>query len=146
MTGFSTSDITPIGDRMDGIGDSAVKTGQEFAHVGESAWRGKYLLSMATDEARMPNAASLPSRSAPPRMARTAMRAGTGRRGAFLGGLQQIGYLPAVLAAAVVFLFCPALILVIFRMSLMAEPLAERQVRLWMAERLRERGYGTSAG
>jgi len=81
-----------------------------------------------------------------PRTAAAAMRAGKGRRGAFLGGLLQIGYLLAVLAVAVVFLFCPALILAMFLMSLMPEPLAERQARLWMAERLRERGYGTPAG
>lgn len=75
-----------------------------------------------------------------------AMRARNGRGGAFLGGLLQIGYLLAVLAVAVVFLFCPALILVMFLMSLMPEPLAERQARLWMAQRLRERGSGTTAG
>jgi hypothetical protein len=51
-----------------------------------------------------------------------------------------------VIAPAVVFLFCPALILVMSLMSLMPEPLAERRARLWMAERLRERGYGTPAG
>jgi hypothetical protein len=60
---------------------------------------------MATGQARMPDAASLPSRSALPR------------------GVD-----------------IPVL------MSLMPEPLAERQARLWMAERLRERGYGTLAG
>jgi len=86
------------------------------------------------------NTPALPARAA------TAMRAGKGRRGAFLSGLLQIGYLLAVLAAVVVFLFCPAPILVMFLMSLMPEPLAERQARLWMAERLRERGYGTTAG
>ena len=51
-----------------------------------------------------------------------------------------------MLAVAIVFLFCPVLILVMFLMSLMPQPLAERQARLWMAERLRERGYGTPAG
>ena len=63
----------------------------------------------------------------------------------FLSGLPQIGYLPAVLAV-VVFVFCPALILVMFVMSLMPEALTEPRARLWMAERLRERGYGTPAG
>ena len=48
----------------------------------------------------------------------------------------------AVLAIAVVFLFCPALILVMFLMSLMPVTLAERQARLWLAQALRERGYG----
>ena len=81
-----------------------------------------------------------------PGRARTAITARKGRGGAFLSGLLQIGYLLAVLAVAVVFLFCPVLILVMFLMSLMPEPLAERQARLWMAERLRERGYGTPAG
>jgi hypothetical protein len=28
------------GGIFDGIGDSAVKTGQDFAHVGESIWHG----------------------------------------------------------------------------------------------------------
>ncbi len=51
----------------------------------------------------------------------------------------------AVLAIAVVFLFCPALILVMFLMSLMPVTLAERQARLWLAQALRERGYGTPA-
>jgi hypothetical protein len=86
------------------------------------------------------NTPSLPGR------ARTVMRVGRGRSGAFLSGLAQLGYLLAVLAVAVVFLFCPALILAMFLMSLMPEPLTERQARLWMAERLRERGYGTPAG
>jgi hypothetical protein len=81
-----------------------------------------------------------------PHAARTVMRAGKGRSGAFLSGLLQIGYLLAVLAVAAVFLFCPALILAMFLMSLMPEPLTERQARLWMAQRLRERGCGTPAG
>jgi hypothetical protein len=48
----------------------------------------------------------------------------------------------AVLAAAVVFLFCPALILALLLMSLLPETLPERQARLWMAERLRDHGHG----
>ena len=102
----------------------------------------------------MPDAASLPPRSALPRDVDIPVLPGAGitwydrggsywrRRVAFL----QIGYLLAVLAIAVVFLFCPALILAMFLTSLMPEPLTERQARLWMAERLRNRGYGTSAG
>ncbi len=82
----------------------------------------------------------------PPGRARTVMRARQGRGGAFLSGLKQIGYLVAVLAAAVVFLFCPALILALFLMSLLPETLTERQARLWMADQLRERGLGTTAG
>ena len=62
----------------------------------------KYLLSMATGEARMPDAASLPPRGALPR------------------DVDIPGRLP--------------------------EPLAERQARLWMAERLRGRRHGTPAG
>jgi hypothetical protein len=84
------------------------------------------------------NTPSLPGR------ARMVMRAGRG--GAFLSGLVQIGYLLAVLAAAVVFLFCPAIFLAMFLMSLLPEPLTERQARLWMAAQLRDRGLGTPAG
>jgi hypothetical protein len=40
----------------------------------------------------------------------------------------------------------PALILAMFLTSAMPGSLAERQARLWMAERLRERGDGTPAG
>lgn len=81
-----------------------------------------------------------------PGRARTNMRAGRGRAAGLLSGFVQIGYLLAVLGVAVVFLFCPVLILVLFLMSLLPEPLPERQARLWMAERLRERGDGTTAG
>jgi hypothetical protein len=94
----------------------------------------------AVRTARRWNTPSLPGR------ARTVMRAGRGRAGGFLSGLAQLGYLLAVLAAAVVFLFCPALILALFLMSLLPQPLPERQARLWMAERLRQRGHGTPAG
>ena len=62
-----------------------------------------------------------------------------------MGWLAQIGYLLAVLAAAVVFLFCPALVLALFSMSLLPETLPERQARLWVAGQLRER-RGTPAG
>ena len=63
-----------------------------------------------------------------------------------VGWVAQIGYLLAVLAAAVVFLFCPALVLALFSMSLLPETLPERQARLWVAGQLRERGRGTPAG
>ena len=56
------------------------------------------------------------------------------------------GYLAPVLAIAVVFLVCPAVFLAMFLMSLLPEPLTERPARLWMAEQLRERGYGAAAG
>jgi hypothetical protein len=59
------------------------------------------------------------------------------------GGLARIGYLLlAVLAAAVVFLFCPAL----FSMSLLPETCRERQVRPWATGQLGERGRGPPAG
>ena len=68
------------------------------------------------------------------------------RPGAVVSGLAQIGYLLAVLSAAAVFLLCPALVLALFLMSLLPETLPERQARLWVAGRLRERGHGTPAG
>jgi hypothetical protein len=48
--------------------------------------------------------------------------------------------------AAVVFLFCPALALALFLMSLLPETLPERQARLWVAGQPREGGHGTPAG
>jgi hypothetical protein len=66
--------------------------------------------------------------------------------GAVVSGLALIGYLLAVLAAAVVFLFCPALVLALFLMSLLPETLPERQARLWVAGQLRERGHSRPAG
>src|SRR5262249_10864904 len=68
------------------------------------------------------------------------------RPGAVVSGLAQIGYLLAVLSSAAVFLLCPALVLVLFLMSLLPETLPERQARLSVAGRLRERGHGTPAG
>lgn len=63
-----------------------------------------------------------------------------------LSGLVQIGYTLAVLIAAIAFLFFPGFFLLMFLTSLLPEPPAERQARLWMAERLRERGYEIPAG
>jgi hypothetical protein len=68
------------------------------------------------------------------------------RPGAVVSGLAQISYLLAVLAVAVVFLFCPALVLALFLMSLLPETLPERQARLWVAGPLREHDQGTLAG
>ncbi|MBO0818073.1 MAG: hypothetical protein J2P30_23315 [Actinobacteria bacterium] len=68
------------------------------------------------------------------------------RPGAVVSGLAQIGYLLVVVAVAVVFLLCPALVLALFLMSLLPETLPERQARLWVAERLRERGHGAPGG
>lgn len=78
-----------------------------------------------------------------PRSARTVFRVGHGRSGAFLSGFVQIGYLLAVLVCAFAFLLFPGLIVAMFLASLLPEPLVERQARLWMAGRLRERGIGT---
>ena len=77
-----------------------------------------------------------------PRGARTVFRVGHGRSGAFLSSFLQLGYLLAVLVCAFAFLLFPGLIVAMFLVSLLPEPLAERQARLWMTERLRERGIG----
>jgi hypothetical protein len=61
-------------------------------------------------------------------------------RGALLNVVIQLGWVLAVIVAAVAFLFCPALFLAMFLSSLLPEPLVERQARLWVAERLREHG------
>lgn len=114
-------------------------TGFTVALAVDAAVAVAVLVYFAVRTARRWNTASLPGR------ARTTQRAGRGRSGV-LSGFLQIGYLLAVLAAAVVFLFCPALIVALFLMSLLPEPLTERQARLWVAERLRERGHGTTAG
>jgi len=99
----------------------------------------------------MAAAASLPPRRPLPRDVDIPALPGVGvtwydRGGAFPGGLLRIGYLLAVLAIAVVLLFCPAVFLAMFLASLPPEPLTERQARLWMAERLRQPGHGTAAG
>jgi len=75
-----------------------------------------------------------------PRRAGTVLRAGKGPSGAVLSGFLQLGYVVAVLVCAVLFLFFPGLIVAFFLMSLLPEPLSERQARLWMAEQLHERG------
>ena len=51
-----------------------------------------------------------------------------------------------MLIAAIAFLFFPGFFLLMFLTSLLPEPPAERQARVWMAERLRERGYELPAG
>jgi hypothetical protein len=75
-----------------------------------------------------------------PGQARTVFRVGKGRSGAVLSGFLQLAYLGAGLVLAVVFLFFPALFVAMFLMSLMPQPLMERQARLSMAEQLRGRG------
>jgi hypothetical protein len=116
------------------------RTGFTVALAIDVALAVAVLVYFAIRTARRWNTPALPGR------ARTVFRAGRGRAGAVLSGFAQIGYLLAVLAAAAVFLFCPALIIALFLMSLLPEPLPERQARLWLAERLRERGHGTPAG
>jgi hypothetical protein len=64
-----------------------------------------------------------------------------GRKGARLSGLPQPVYAVALLVAAVAFLFFPGLFVLLFLTSLMPETPTERHARLWMAERLRERGH-----
>jgi len=78
-----------------------------------------------------------------PRGAGTVFRVGHGRSGAFLSNVLQFGYLLAILVCALAFLLFPGLIVAMFLASLLPEPLTERQARLWMAERLRERGIPT---
>lgn len=87
------------------------------------------------------NEPALPKRARQP-----AFQLGRGPMGAILSGLAQLGYWIAMLAAAAFFLVFPAIFVVLFLMSLMPEPLMERQARLWMAERLAGRGYSTPAG
>ncbi len=84
------------------------------------------------------NSPALPGR------ARAARQARRGGAAGLPGGLAQLGYVLAVLAAAVVFLFCPALLLALLLMSLLPETLPERQARLWMAGQLRDHGHGTA--
>jgi len=98
------------------------------------------LVFFAVRTVRRWNVAALPAH------ARTVFRVGRGRAGTLLSGLVQIGYTLAVLIAAIAFLFFPGFFLLMFLTSLLPEPPAERQARLWMAERLRERGYEIPAG
>lgn len=68
-----------------------------------------------------------------------------GRRGTVLNGFAQFAYRVGVLAVAVAFLFFPGFFILLFLTSLMPETPTERHARLWMAERLRERGYQVPA-
>ena len=74
------------------------------------------------------------------------LRPGWRPRGAVVSGLAQIGYLRAVLAAAVVFLFRPVLVLALFPLSLLPGARPGRQARRWVAGQLRERSHGPAAG
>jgi hypothetical protein len=80
--------------------------------------------------------------AAPPKRAKQPVfRFGRGWTGQLLSSLAQLGWILLVLICAVAFLFCPAIFIAMFLMSLMPEPPTERQARLWMAEQLREGGY-----
>jgi hypothetical protein len=61
-------------------------------------------------------------------------------QGPLAAALLQIGWVLGSLIVAVVYLFCPALFVALFLISLMPQTLAERRARLWVAERLHERG------
>jgi hypothetical protein len=110
------------------------RAGFTVALAVDAALAAAVLVYFAIRTARRWNTPTLPGR------ARTAFRAGRGRTGAVLSGFVQIGYLLAVLAAAALFLFCPAFIIALFLMSLLPETLPERQARLWMAGQLRGPG------
>jgi hypothetical protein len=62
------------------------------------------------------------------------------RASAVRGGFAQFFLRVVVLVAGVAFLFFPGLFVLLFLTSLMPETPTERHARLWMAERLRERG------
>jgi hypothetical protein len=86
--------------------------------------------------ARRWNVARLPARASQPRF-----RFGTGWSGQLLSGLAQLGWILLMFACAIGLLVFPGLIIALFLMSLMPQTLPERQARLWLAARLRERGH-----
>lgn len=94
------------------------------------------LVYAAVSTARKWNTAALPGQ------VRTVVR---GRKGGLLSGLPQPVYAVALLVAAVAFLLFPGLFVLLFLTSLMPETPTERHARLWMAERLRERGHDVPA-
>jgi hypothetical protein len=115
-------------------------TGFAVLLVVDAAVAVAVLAYVAVRAARRWNTPALPGQAG------TVLRPGRRPRGAVVSGLAQIGYLLAVLAVAVVFLFCPALVLALFLLSLLPETLPERQARLWVAGQLRARGHGPAAG
>jgi hypothetical protein len=100
------------------------------------AWAVAVLAYFAIRTARRWNVPSLPGRYRPVQIPRI----GRGLTGALLTNLAQLGYWLALLAVAVLFGIFPGLLVALFLTYLMPEWPAERQARLWMAERLRERG------
>jgi hypothetical protein len=81
------------------------------------------------------NVAGLPARPARP-----VFRFGRGPAGQLLSSLAQFGYMLLVLVCAAAFLVFPGMFIALFLSSLLPETPTERHTRLWMAERLRERG------
>jgi hypothetical protein len=96
------------------------------------------LLYSAVRTARLWNTAALPGEVSVVFPARK-------RKSTGLSGFAQFAYRVAVLAAAVVFLVFPGFFILLFLTSLMPEMPSERHARLWMAERLRERGLDAPA-
>jgi hypothetical protein len=84
---------------------------------------------------RLWNTASLPGRG------RTPFRPARRRSDAALSGFAQFGYGLAVLLVAVALLIFPGFFVLLFLTSLLPESATERHARLWLAERLRERGH-----
>jgi hypothetical protein len=95
------------------------------------------LVYAAVGTARQWNTASLPGQ----------VRAGgfLSRAGAVRNGFARFLCRVAVLVVAVAFLFFPGFFVLLFLTSLMPQTPAERHARLWMAERLRERGQHVPA-
>jgi hypothetical protein len=97
--------------------------------AGLAAW-------VAVRTAQRWNVARKPGRALPPNL-----RFGRGLAGELLSTLAQLGYLLLVLAAAAALLIFPGLFIALFLSSLMPQTLTERQARLWLAERIGERGH-----
>jgi hypothetical protein len=86
--------------------------------------------------ARRWSVARLPSPASQPRF-----RFGRGRSGQLVSSLAQLGWVLLMFVCAIALLVAPGLLIALFLMSLMPQTLPERQARLWLAGRLRERGY-----
>jgi hypothetical protein len=93
------------------------------------------LVWAAVDTVRRWATASLPGQG------RTLLRRPRTRSRAALSRFAQRYYALPMLFLAVVFLVFPGLFVVMFLTSLLPESPTERHARLWMAERLRQRGY-----
>jgi len=80
------------------------------------------------------NVASLPRRAKPPASGKP------GRTGSAVTGFMQLAWTLLVLASAFLCLVCPVMLIALLIDSLLPEPLGERQARLWITERLAQRG------